>query len=901
MQLLAAKLNPPRIQPGYVPRPRLYERLDAGLQRRLTLVSAPAGYGKTALLSSWISGLGKNARSAWISLDAGDNDPARFLAYLIGALQTIAPEIDGDFRSALQSPQPRIMEEVLTTLINQLDAELAVPDRPVGILVLDDYHHLTLQAIHDGITFLVEHPPKNLRIVISSRADPPLPLARLRGRGQLMEIRLSHLRFTADEAGLYLAQCPGQQLNDEDAAALTAKTEGWIAGLQMAAVALQGHQEAVEFIKDFSGTNRYILDYLLEEVLKRESRDMQDFLLKTSILDRMNGPLCDMLVDSARCKDEDHPHGCQSILEYLERVNLFVIPLDESREWYRYHHLFADLLRKRLLQTVGTKGTADLHRKATIWYRTNGLRSEAVEHAIMAKDFMLASDLIEDDLPGALWDRGEFVTIARWMKALPDDVVRSRKTLSIYYAFILFLAGRNVTAAGLLREVEEALGPAAANLAPPSRELHGMAAAVRAYMARFQGDADAVARYSQQALALLPAENTVWRGSVAMVAGDAYSLRGDTPSAGVAYAEVLRIEREAGNGYLALLASLKLATNEWLQGRSYRAVETCRCGLEHAEKTGLARSPMAGGLHAFRAEVLREWNDLDGALFHAETGISLCARPGNAAVTACCYLFLARVLLSRGDLDDAEEAISKLEWLTKEFDLPTWLIDAAPIMRAMSHLAQDRPQVAERTIVESCPEAGKVTGYHNEGWNIILARVLVTLGRREEVAALLDRLLQEAEAGGRWGRVVEILILQASAYRYTDHERALACMERALAIAEPEGYVRVFLEAGDTVAGLLRQTAARGLAAAYIGKLLGTLARPDHRPRPPTQAPADPLSERELAVLRLLAAGLSKPEIARELIVAESTVRSHVKNIYAKLDAHRRREAVERARGMGLL
>lgn len=901
--LLAAKLSPPPVPPGFVPRPRLCARLNAGSARRLTLISAPAGYGKSTLLSSWIAGLGAGLSATWLTLDERDNDPARFLAYLIGALQRLAPTIADGVPVEQRSFAPPALEEALAVLVDRLDAASDAGHPRIRILILDDYHLITLRAIHEGLVFLLDHLPKDLHLVISSRSDPPLPLARLRGRGQLAELRAEDLRFTEEEALWFMAGRTELNLSPDDAAALSAKTEGWVAGLQLAAAAMQGHKEAGVFIKGFSGTNRFILDYLLEEVLKREPRDIQDFLLKTSILDRLSGSLCARLVsaDSAPRVQDDPPNSGQSILEYLERANLFLIPLDERREWYRYHHLFADLLRKRLLQADGEAGVAALHRKAAAWYGTNGLKAEAVEHALMAKDFVMATDLIEADLPEAFWDRGEFTTIMRWLEALPAEIVRGRAKLCIYYALVLFLAGRSDAAAGFLSEAESILGPPTEDTTPPLRELFGMIASVRAYMARFQGDAVAVTHYAQQALALIPAENTVWRGGVAMVAGDAHSLVGDTPAAGVAYNEVLRIGRKTGNGYLALLASLKLATNQWLQGRLYEALETCRSGLEYAEEIGLVRSPTAGGLHAFWAEVLREWNDLDGALLHAETGVKLSARSGNAAVTGCCCLILARVLLSRSDIAAAEVAVARLERLTKESDLPAWLIDAAPILRAAVRLFQGRPEAAERIIVKYCPGAGTATGYKNEGWNIVLAKVLVALGRMDEASTLLEKLLREAEAGGRWGRVTEILVLQASACRATAVDRALACLERALAIAEPENYVRVFLEAGDAVAGLLRSITARGPAAAYPGKLLEAFGEFDRYRRPGSQVPAEPLSERELAVLRLLAAGLSRPEIARELFVAESTVRSHVKNIYAKLDAHRRREAVDKARGMGLL
>ena len=903
--LLSAKLSPPRVPSGFVPRPRLCERLDAGLPRRLTLISAPAGYGKSTLLSSWLAGLGTGIGVAWLTLDEQDNDPARFLAYLIGALQRLNPAIADGVLTERQSFQPPALEEMLAVLIDRLDEDGTGTGLPVRLLVLDDYHLITLRAIHEGLSFFLAHLPKALHLVISSRSDPPLPLARLRGRGELAELRAEDLRFTEEEARCFITEFPELNLSPDDAKALSIKTEGWIAGLQLAAISLRGREDTAGFIKEFAGTSRYILDYLTEEVLRRRPAQVQDFLLRTSVLSRINGPLCDAILG------EDFRHrygvtagssvGSREILADLERDNLFLIPLDECREWYRYHHLFADLLRQRLLHTVGGEGVASLHQRAAAWCEMNGQANEAIEYALAAKDYDHAARLMERELPMIMWGRGELTTIARWIKALPGKYLQDRVPLGIHYAFILLLAGQQEAAARLLESAEDtrAMEPASAQT---TRETSGMVSVVRAYLARFRGDVEAVSRYSHQALDLLPAENALWRSSGALIAGDAHSMCGETATAGPAYAEVLKLSLAANNEYLTLLASLKLATNEWLQGRLHRAVDACRDGLRYSEEAGLAGSPTAGGLHGVWGEVLREWNDLENALTHAEKGMELCRRIGNVAVQGWSYLVLARVLLSKGDPAGAEDAVTRLAGLVRETDLAVWLVEAVPILRAGLSLLRGNAEAAERQLRDSAPVNGAKTGYQQEGRNIMLARVLVARGKMDEARVLLEILRRETEAGGRLGRTIEILIMQALAFQGEDAEKGLAVLERALLLAEPEGYHRVFLEAaGPDTAGLLRRLTARGRATSYIGKLLPVFGRPSQTLRHEALVPDDSLSGRELEVLRLLAAGLSKPEIARELIVAESTVRSHVKSIFGKLNAHRRREAVQRAREMGLI
>ncbi len=907
-----------------MPRSRLIDRLNAGLvhRRKLTLISAPAGFGKTTLLSEWINQSPipdtQSPNFAWLSLDEGDNDPVRFLAYFIAALQTVearqepAGTIGKGALSALQSPQPPPTEAILTTLINEI---AAVPDRIV--LVLDDYHLIEAQPIHDALTFLLEHLPPQMHLVIATRDDPPLPLARLRARGQLTELRATDLRFISSEAAEFLNQVMGLDLSAEDIAALEDRTEGWIAGLQLAAISMQGHEDATGFIKSFTGSHRFVLDYLVEEVLEQQSESVQTFLLQTAILDRLIGPLCDAVSFGDTETLTDRADG-QVILEALEAANLFIVPLDNERRWYRYHHLFADLLRQRLRQTQPEQ-VPTLHHRASEWYEQNWFIDEAIEHALRAEDYGRAARLIETHVD-ALWRRGEHVKLRRWLAGLPVELVFSKPHLCILHAWNLFTSGEQDAAERSLQAAEKALAPRTdratetssaqrAQLPHSDRmKIRGRAAAIRAFLAFYRGDVQQISRYARQALELLPRDDLTWRSTATVALGDAYSFMGDIAAAYQARLEALNVSQAEGNIYMALIASMKLAVTLRQQGHLERVIEICQQQLQLAERSGLSQTIVVGWLLAIWGEVLAEFNDLDGALHRAKNGTELIERGRDLAMLGWGYLCLVRVLYSRGDMAAAQAIIQRMNDVARQSYVPPWVTSLMAAWQARIWLAKDRLDAASQWARKRGLDRDGEPTTLDEMEYVALARILIAQGRPDETARLLQRLLEATETGGRTSRAIEILMLQALAFQAGgDTARAMAALERALTLAEPEGFIRAFVDEGPPMARLLYEAAARGIAPDYARRLLAAfpVAQPEQTAPSTTQAPKpdliEPLSERELEVLQLIAEGLTNPEIASRLFLALNTVKAHTRNIYGKLGVHSRTQAVARARALGLL
>jgi LuxR family maltose regulon positive regulatory protein len=650
--LLKTKLYIPPPRPERVPRPHLIERLNAGLHRKLTLVSAPAGFGKTTLVSEWIhsgvkikeygvrqehhltdemtltpGSLLPNSRFAWLSLDESDNDLTRFLVYCITALQTVEANIGKGALSVLESPQPPPAEAILTALINEL---AAIPGKI--ILVLDDYHLIEAQPIHDALTFLLRHLPphtgpggqcQGMHLVIATREDPPLSLARLRARGQLTELRATDLRFTSSEAAAFLNQVMGLNLSADDIAALERRTEGWIAGLQLAAISMQGRKDVAGFIQSFTGSHRFVLDYLVEEVLGQQFESVQTFMLQTAILDRLNGSLCDAVrfgytetpnrSDGAASSKGTADNG-QATLEMLERANLFVVPLDDERRWYRYHHLFSDLLRQRLRQTQPEQ-VSTLHTRASEWYEQNGFIDEAIEHALRAEHYERAAHLIEE-YADALWGRGEHARLRRWLEKLPTELVCSKPHLCIFHAWYSFVSGQQEAAEQSLQAAEQALDSGtdrATETEAPERDsltsldrakLQGRVAAIRAFMDSHRGDVPGMIQQARQALECLPEQDRTWRSMIAMVLGDVYGFKGDMTAAYEARFEALTACRAAGDIYYVILASMKLAITLRSQGRLQRTIEICQQQVELAKECGLSQASVVGLLLMIWGEVL---------------------------------------------------------------------------------------------------------------------------------------------------------------------------------------------------------------------------------------------------------------------------------------------------------
>ncbi len=912
--LLTTKLYIPPVHPEMVSRPRLIERLSAGLHRKLTLISAPAGFGKTTLLSEWISE-SANQRCerpvAWLSLDEGDNDPARFLAYLISALQTIEADIGEEALGVLQSPQPPPTESILTALIN----EVAATAKDL-ILVLDDYHLVVARPIHEALTFLIDHLPPQMHLVIATRSDPFLPLSRLRARGQISDIRADDLRFSPQETTTFLNQVMGLALSGDQVATLETRTEGWIAGLQLAALSMQGQKDTAGFILTFTGYDRYIADYLVDEVLAQRPKGTKDFLLQTSILDRLTGPLCDAVTSSPPLVGEGQGEGsCQAILERLEQANLFIVPLDNRRRWYRYHHLFADLLRQRLEESTTPQDIESLHRRASQWYEENDFLIEAVEHRLAAGDYDNVIRLIEQHA-GEIFQRSQLNTLIRWWAQLPRELVTSRSKLCMIYAWVWLATGHPEEAEICLQVIEQAVGTEmgelhaerdrAQPLPPAVRAALVEVAVVRTQLAIGRGNVPETLRLSRLVLPYLEDDEGPYlynppkdsRTVVLFAMGLTHKFRGELSAADKALSDAAALGQERGNVHIVALALGHLASVQAIQGHLRQAVQTCQRGLRLVREMAGRRSPLSGLVQTELGSLLYEQNDLEAALYNFQEGIAVAKPWDNWEALVPGYTGLARVRVAQGDWQGAFAALDELATLGQ--NNPEAVMPAVESFRATLWTAQGKVDAARRWAQTAGLDAEGEIDYLREGEFIILARVLIALKKWDEAARLIDRLIDAAETGKRWGRLIELSILRAMAlYARGKQVEALEPLARALTLAESRGYVRIFIDEGKPVAALLREAASRGVAPDYVGRLLAPFESPLPYPHTPTLI--EPLSKRELQVLRLLKTELSGPEIARELMIGLSTVRTHTQNIYSKLSVNNRRAAVKRAEELDLI
>jgi len=876
--LLTTKLGVPPLRRQTVPRPRLVERLNRGLQGKLTLISAPAGFGKSTLLRDWVATCDRPV--AWLSLDGGDNDPVRFLAYLLAALQRTDPDLGQTAQTMLQSSQPPL-EPLLTTIINDIaNGDTSQP----FILVLDDYHVIEAKPIHEALTFLLDHLPPRMHLVIATRVDPPLPIARLRGRADLNGLYQADLRFTRGEVVAFLNEVMGLNLSDEEAAALKERTEGWIAGLQMAAVSMRGRDDVAAFVRAFAGSHRYILDYLGDEVLRQQPEEVREFLLRTAILDRLTSSLCSALMEEA-ASGEDRVDS-QAMLEYLERSNLFVVPLDSERGWYRYHHLFADLLRQRVSrENPGI--VRELHRRASIWYEKNGLMAEAVDHALACKDFERSARLIER----AGWAnlaRGEMTAILNWLAILPDDIVRSHPRLSVLRAWAMAKSGRLDETELSLRDVDP-------------HHVHSEADAVRAYVAGVRGDLPQAVELAEQALDNLPQENMDVRAIVVQNLGVAYHWSGDPAAAVRSLNEAIRLSRAAGQCYQTLTSLAILGRAHEMQASLRQAMATYKEALAIAAGPGGRAAPFACMAYVGLAGTLYERNDLDGALHCVTEGIRLSELGGFVAYQVFGRVLLARMHAAQGDRQSARDVLREAQRLGKgrHYALVWALVTE---FRIRLWLAQGRTTEASQWARERCLSPGDALDSGREIEQMAVARVLIAQGQAGSALYLLSWLLEAAEAAGRMGSAIKIQVLRSLAFDAQGNRAAAGdALQDALSLAEPEGYVRTFLDEGEPMAGLLRHALSEGIAPGYAARLLAAFREEAELTRPTMESLIEPLTDRELQVLRLMVAGLSNPEIAEELFIAVSTVKSHVNHIYGKLGVSNRVEAVTMAQDLDLL
>jgi LuxR family transcriptional regulator, maltose regulon positive regulatory protein len=911
--LLATKLYLPRTPPGFVSRPRLVQRLEDGLTRDLVITCAPAGFGKTALLADWSQRGGRPV--AWLSLDIGDNDPVRFWRHAAAALDRVRPGIAEQVAPLLGRPAPRSFEALVTVLINELSAE---PDETV--LVLDDYHLIDAHPVHTSATFLLEHAPPGLHLVLASRSDPPLPLARLRALGRLAELRAADLRFTLAEAAVLLHDAVGADLSDDAVSALAARTEGWAAGLQLAALSLQGQPDAAELVANFSGSHRYVLDYLTTEVLERQPAHVREFLLETSVLERLCGALCDAVTRST---------DGQAMLETIERANLFLVPLDEVRGWWRYHHLFADLLRTHLTRQQPDR-VVELHRTAAAWCEEHGMADDAVRHALAANDAAWAARLIEQNAD-ALHLRSEGATLQRWLAAMPAAPAGDWPRLSLVQARLALLSGRVEPVEDLLDAAERAWAGAPAAAAQPYEPSVGRAASVftnvpamiaagRAFLAELRGDAENTIAFASQALAELGEGDwmlqSLARGHMAI--GE--WLRGRLPEAERAFASGITRWMAAGESALVAWGCHHLGQIQRARADLDAALSTYKQALAIAAPPSRPALPAAGAAYVGMAEVAYQHNELDIALRRASDAIPLCRRLTYTQPLANGLATLARIRQATGDTAGALDAIAEAEAVAPSPEVVD-LLNPVPSLRARLLLAQGDLTAAVRWTQERGLSTDDEMSYPREPAYLILARVLLATRAADRAIPLLARLHADASVHGRLGSLIEIQALSSLAMAANgDQASAMTTLAAALKLASPQNYIRVFADEGPPMGALLSHLIATqprwqptgGAAGAVPVDYLGRLARasrPGPTGRQPVTAPSSTistglvmiLSDRERQVLQLLAAGKQNQEIADELYITRDTVKKHITHIFDKLGVANRTQATIRAQDLGLL
>ena len=902
LPLLETKLYVPQWLTDLVSRPRLLARIQQ--VRAFTLVSAPAGFGKTTLLAEWIASL-PTRRIAWVSLDPSDNDAAFFWTYLIAALQKVEAQLGQRSLSLLHSPHPPPIESVLVTLINEINAV----EEPFA-LVLDDYHVIETPSIHRAIDFLLSHRPPQMHLVVASRSDPPWPLARMRARGHLTELRASDLRFTSEEATAFLNQVMGLDISVSDVTALEQRTEGWIAGLQLAALSMQGRDNLSVFIQAFSGNDRYIVDYLLEEVLQRQSDSVRHFLLQTAILERLSAPLC-----SAVCDIVDDPTESQSMLVNLERGNLFIIPLDNKRQWYRYHHLFADVLQAHARAEQPEKLLAQ-HGRASQWYEQQGAITEAIHHALAAHTFERAADLIEQAWP-VMRNRQQETTALGWLNRLPDSLIQTRPVLSVTYALVMLNTGQQAAVEARLQDAERGLAQLGKQESNNERyrSLPASIANARAFCAQALGDIDGAISYAQQALALLPSEEDSERGVTAAFLSLAYWTKGELKDAHQSLSEGRIIFQKLGAIQIMVSATLGLAKIGIAQGWLQASAKTCEQTLQFVEQQSEPILRGTADLYLALSEIRYEQGDLVAANQLLSQGKALREQGSVSGANYLWWLVEAKLQAARGDFDAVLELLQEAARLRQRSPIPN--VSPIEAIKVRWWLQQGRFTEALSWSQECGLSVNDQLSYLHEYEHLTLASVLIAQYRRdvqEEVLAqtieLLNRLLAAAEAQERTGSIIKILVFLALANEaqgeITD---AISSLQRAINLAEPEGYVRIFAEQGSPMVNLLQEAMNQGITSTYSHQLEIASVTWDKRHQNAlmtastavSQPLLDPLSERELDVLRLLNTELSGPDIARELVVALSTVRTHTKRIYSKLNVSNRRTAVKRAKELNLL
>ena len=888
--LLTTKLYFPPARPNLVPRPRLLARLQAGLQGPLTLLSAPAGSGKTMLLCEWRQGPGAGVPVAWLTLDAGDNNPVLFLQYLSAALACVQPGLAEQTAPLLASGEPPNPEAVLTLLVNLLSQ--AAQD---FVLVLDDYHLIEETSLHSALTFLLEHRPPCLHLALLTRADPALPLARLRARGQLTELRADHLRFTNQEAAAFLNQVMGLSLLPEQVAALEQRTEGWIAGLQLAALSMQGRQDIPAFIAAFAGSHHYIVDYLAEEVLSRLPEERRSFLMHTAILDQLCGPLCDAVTAAT---------GGEAVLAELEHANLFVISLDTQQHWYRYHNLFADLLRSRLLHTQPQR-VVELHARAAQWFEAAGMVDQAMQHTLQAGDYERAARLIRSDQMALLFTRS-IAAMDTWLQAFPEDYLLSDPWLCVAMAHTLWSTGRREN---LMRVIYSAQQVLAAWLAsgqmlttdPDYCLLHGECCAFSAIHANQQGQDELAISLAQEAVSTIP-KTARARGFALGSLYVIYQAIGEFDQCLETCLEARNVARTLNYPSMCATSVYSAAVILHFQGKLHQSEQLLREALDFAERQGTAHIFYYGLLHVGLAETYFECYVLDKMKAALDVGVPLLLQGGMSILALIGMLNQAELLSAQGDHQGALQALRSIEQQCQGMDTRAYQPTCDILRLQFQSESGETAGLADwlQTVdFEVGPRLGTDRLYVlNQA-----ARFLNALDRPAEALQLLEKVEKVVRQNGSHGYLVYLLAHKALAHKKLGDERqAFACLLDALHLAEPEDHARPFISLGESMYALLRSLQRHGGSPDFAARLLALFARRDTAQAPPPPPPSPPLlSKRELELLHLIAAGSSNKEIARDLVISLGTVKRHTVNIFTKLDVKNRTEAVAKARQLGLL
>lgn len=877
--LLTTKLHIPQARTASVLRPRLVMRLQQGLEQKLILISAPAGYGKTTLLCEWLADCRKT--TAWVSVDKGDNDPSRFWAYVIAALRDTFSLVSSILPDIQTSPDLSSNEILITELINELD-KLSQP----LILVLDDYHIIETQTIHDGLSFLLEHAPHNFHLVIATRADPPLPLARLRARSEMLELRLADLCFSLQEATDFLNHTMGLQISAEDVARITIRTEGWIAGLQIAALSMQNTDDISGFITAFTGSHYYIFDYLLEEILGRQSAEIRRFLLNTSILDQLTAPLCEALLEG------EETRSSSVILEELNHSNLFIVPLDHEHRWYRYHSLFVELLRGYLQQNNAGQ-IPILHARASDWFEKQGLIPDAIRHSLASGDWERVIRLISANV-FALLEQSELNTVAKQLDSLTSEKSRARPWLLIGRAWLAAYTAQFSSVEPILNMVESEIG--GINSQVDYQTLRGHIAAIRAYVSWIGNKRDIAIQQAQEALECLPVTDRLMRCQAATILG--LSLN-DLNAASHAFEQALIYAREISVSHVTIFAHSCWAFMLVQQGRLHEAYAACHEAMRLTQSSSTRQLlPTLSHVYATLSLILFEWNDLEGAMRYAKEAVTLARRWEQADALHFAYTNLGEALFACGDIEGAFD-ILRQEWQVAN-RTSVWFESITIAQEVKWYLAQENLEAALKRLHLAQMNIEEPATMPSTSVQIFIAQKQYT-----KALTWITPILENVGKRSSGYDLVHVLIWQALAYHgLRQEEQALASLKQALKLASPEGYVRTFIGAGTALIPLLHQARAAGIEPDYVNKLLASMERGDSiqsaEAVPPSRL-VEPLSEREMDVLKLLAQGLPDKKIAEVLIIARETVHKHLKNIYGKLGAHSRTEAILRARELSLL